>query len=186
MQHSRLSEPAEDSAGPGTSVMTRTSGSVAPMGGAEAGHAMPDYPVSLPITDDYDWEDDFDFASGDELPEELKWPDLGSAAADDEPPGEPNEAWFDDPDADYPEVVDYMKRLYAHCQSSDEFVASLKGLFPDLEEKVAKWTALGTEELGDYELSTDADIASGRGVTYLSGAEFLAAMAAHMTDPARE
>ena len=163
--------------------MTRTSGSVAPVGGAEAGHAMPDYPVSLPITDDYDWEDDFDFASGDELPEELKWPDLGSAAADDEPPGEPDGAWFDDPDAHFREVVDYMKRLYAHCQTSNEFAASLKGLFPDLEEKVAMCRAFETEDLGDDELSTDAEIALGRGVFFWCGAEMIAADMATLTDP---
>ena len=82
-------------------------------------------------------------------------------------PGEPDEAWSDDPDAYYEEVVDYMQRLHARCESSDEFVAALEGLFPGLEEKVAKARALAAEDLGDDDVpDPDADIAAGRGVIY--------------------
>lgn len=156
--------------------MTRTGASVTSVGGAEAGHAIPEPPLSLPITDDYDWEDDFDFGSDDELPEEMMWPELGSAAPGDEPPGEPDEAWLDDPDAHHDEVVGYMKRLYAHCKSSGDFVAALKDLFPDLEEKIAKCRAFAAEESNEgCEPSPDADIAAGRVVTFLSYAEMIAA-----------
>ncbi len=168
-------------ADPGASVSPATdpgSGSVALVGGADAEHVIPEPPLSLPITDDYDWEDDFDFASGDELPEEMRWPELGSAAADDERPGAPDGAWRDDPDGHLDDVVDYMKRVYAHSRSSDEFVAALKDLFPDLREKVDRGLALLAEylDLDDVELpSPDDDITAGRGVIYLSGAEMLAA-----------
>ena len=50
----------------------------------------------------------------------------------------PDEAWFDDPDAHFEEVVYYMRRLHRRCGSSDEFIAALSNLFPDLEEKVAR------------------------------------------------
>ena len=166
---------------PGAAVSPATdsgSGSVALVDGAEAEQVIPEPPLSLPITDDYDWEDDFDFGSCDELPEEMRWPELGSAAADDEPPGAPNDAWRDDPNAHHRDIVDYMKHVYAHSQSSDEFVAALTGLFPDLREKVDRGLALLAEyrDLDDDELpSPDDDIAAGRGVIYLSGAEMLAA-----------
>lgn len=164
--------------------MTRTSDSVAPVGGAEEGQATPDYPLSLPITDDYDWEDDFDFGSCDELPEEMMCPELGSAAADDEPPGEPDEAWIDDPDGHHREVVDYMRRVYSHCKTSDEFVSALKDLFPDLKENVAKCRAFAAEDFGeDDEPDPDADIAAGRGVFFWCGAEMIAADMATLTDP---
>ena len=102
-------------------------------------------------------------------------------------PGEPDEAWFDDPDAHYEDVVDYMKRLHTRCESSDEFVAALEGLFPGLEEKVAKARALAAEDLGDDDVpDPDADIAAGRSVIYPSSAEFLAALMARMADPVRD
>ena len=89
---------------------------------------------------------------------------------------QPDEAWFEDPDVHYDEVVYYMKRLHVRCDSSDEFVAALSGLFPDLEEKLAKSRALAAEDLGDDDVpDPDADIAAGRVVTFLSGAEMLAA-----------
>ena len=97
--------------------------------------------------------------------------------------GEPDEAWSDDPDAHYEDVVDYMKRLHIRCESSDEFVAALSGLFPDLEEKVAKERALAAEDFGDDEPDPDADIAAGRYVRYLSGAEMLAADLAYELEP---
>ena len=89
-----------------------------------------------------------------------------------------DEAWFDDPDAHYDEVVYYIKRLHVRCDSSDEFVATLSGLFPDLKEKVDRGLALLAEycDLDEDDLpDPDADIALGRGVLYLSGAEMLAA-----------
>ena len=150
--------------------MTRTSDSVDPVGGTETGHAMPDYPVSEPFPEGFDWPDDYEWPEGDH------WPALGSAAAGDDGPGEPHEAWSDDPDAHLDEVVDYMKRLYARCASSDEFVAALKGLFPDLDEKVAKSKALAAEDLGDDDVpDPDADIAAGRTVFFWCGAEMIAA-----------
>ncbi len=97
---------------------------------------------------------------------------------------QPDEAWFEDPDAHYDEVVYYIKRLHVRCDSSDEFVAALSGLFPDLEEKVDKSRALAVEDLGDDDLpDPDADIAEGRSVTFLSGAEMLAADLAMLSDP---
>ena len=108
--------------------------------------------------------------------------EVGAAGGDG--PGEPDEAWFDDPDAHLEEVVDYMRRLHARCESSDEFVAALKGLFPDLEEKVAKCRALVAEDLGEDDVpDPDADIAAGRTVFYRSGAEMLAADLATISDP---
>lgn len=101
----------------------------------------------------------------------------------DEWPGEPDEAWFDDPDAHFEDVVDYMKRLHIRCESSDEFVAALSGLFPDLEEKVAKERALAAEDFGNDEPDPEADIAAGRCVRYLSGAEMLAADLAYELEP---
>ncbi len=172
---------------PGASVSPATdsgSGSVVLVGGSEAEHVIPEPPLSLPITDDYDWEDDFDFGSDAELPDEMKWPELGSAAAADEPPGEHDEAWLDDPNAHHRDIVDYMKRVYAHSQNSEEFVAALKGLFPDLEEKVAKCRAFETEDLGDDdEPDPDADIAAGRVVSFWCGAEVVAANLATLADP---
>lgn len=172
---------------PGAAVSPATdsgSGSVALVDGAEAEQVIPEPPLSLPITDDYDWEDDFDFGSCDELPEEMRWPELGSAAADDEPPGAPNDAWLDDPNAHHRDIVDYMKRVYAHSQSSDEFVAALEGLFPDLEEKVAKCRAFEAEEFDEgCEPSPDDDIAAGRTVFFWCGAEMVAANLATLDDP---
>ena len=131
---------------------------------------MPDYPVSEPFPDDFNWPDDY------EWPDDNMWPELASAAAGDNWPGEPDEAWCDDPDAHYREVVDYMKGLYAHCESSDEFIAALKSLFPDLEEKVARARALTAEDLGEDDIpDPDADIAAGRSIFYRSGAELMAA-----------
>lgn len=91
---------------------------------------------------------------------------------------QPDEAWFEDPDAHYDDVVYYIERLHIRCDSSDEFVGALKGLFPDLKEKVDQGRALLAEylDLDDDELpSPDDDIAAGRSVIYLSGAEMLAA-----------
>ncbi len=97
---------------------------------------------------------------------------------------QPDEAWFEDPDAHYDDVVYYIERLHIRCDSSDEFVGALKGLFPDLEEKVAKCRAFDTEDFGDDELpSPDDDIAAGRVVTFLSGAEMIAADLAMLSDP---
>ena len=97
---------------------------------------------------------------------------------------QPDEAWFEDPDAHYDEVVYYIKRLHVRCDSSDEFVAALSGLFPDLKERVDKSRALAVEDLGDDDLpDPDADIAEGRSVTFLSGAEMLAADLAMLSDP---
>jgi len=91
---------------------------------------------------------------------------------------EPDEAWFDDPDAHLTEVVDYMKRLHLRCDTADEFVGALKGVFPDLREKVDRSLALQEElrDLDDDELpDPDDDIAAGRSIIYLSGAEMIAA-----------
>ena len=91
---------------------------------------------------------------------------------------QPDEAWFDDPDAHYDEVMYFIKRLHVRCDSSEEFISALKGLFPDLREKVDRGLALLAEyrDLDDDDLpDPDADIAAGRGVLYLSGAEMLAA-----------
>ena len=145
---------------------------MASVGEAEASQAIPENPVSEPFPEDFNWPDDY------EWPEPDVWPELGSTAIGDDHPGEPDEAWIDDPDAYLDKVVDYMKRLYAHSKNSDEFITALKGLFPDLREKVDRGLALLAEyrDLDDDELpDPDADIAAGRGVTYLSGAEMLAA-----------
>ena len=91
---------------------------------------------------------------------------------------EPDEAWFDDPDDHIEDVLYYMERLHVRCDSSDEFVAALRGLFPDLKEKVDRGLALLAEyrDLDDDDLpDPDADIAADRGVLYLSGAEMIAA-----------
>ena len=89
---------------------------------------------------------------------------------------QPDEAWFEDPNAHHDDVVYYIRRLHIRCDSSDEFVAALEDLFPDLEEKIAKARALAAEEFDEgCEPSPDADIAAGRVVRYLSGAEMLAA-----------
>ena len=92
---------------------------------------------------------------------------------------QPDEAWSDDPDAHYDDVVYYMERLHVRCDTADEFIGALSGLFPDLREKVQKSRALAVEDLGDDDFSDpDADIAAGRGVLYLSGAEMIAALMA--------
>ena len=136
------------------SVIDRGGDSVTPMGGSEPGHARRQDPASE------------------------------AAAAGGDGPGEPDEAWFDDPDAHYEEVVDYMERLHARCECSNEFVAALKGLFPNLEEKVARSRALAAEDLGEDDVpDPDADIAAGRCVTYLSSAEFHASSMARSSDP---
>lgn len=97
---------------------------------------------------------------------------------------QPDEAWFDDPDAHYDDVVYYIKRLRVRCDSSEEFVAALKDLFPDLEEKVAKARALAEEEFDEgCEPSPDDDIAAGRSVIYLSSAESCAARIVRESDP---
>ena len=94
---------------------------------------------------------------------------------------QPDEAWSDDPDAHYDDVMYYIERLHVRCDSSDEFIGALKGLFPDLKEKVDRGLALLAEyrDLDDDDLpDPDADIAAGRGVLYLSGAEMIAALMA--------
>ena len=97
---------------------------------------------------------------------------------------QPDEAWSDDPDAHYDDVMYYVKRLHVRCDSSDEFIAALKGLFPNLEDKVAEVRALVAEDLDDDDLpDPDADIAAGRVVTFLSGAEMIAADLAMLSDP---
>ena len=96
---------------------------------------------------------------------------------------QPDEAWFDDPDAHYEDVVYYMERLHVRCDSSDEFVAALKGLFPNLEEKVAEMRARVPEDLDDDVPDPDADIAAGRSILFLSGAEMIASMMAQGLDP---
>ena len=126
---------------------------VTPVGGTEPGLRMPDNPVSEPFDGESEW------------------------------PTDPNEDWFEDPDAYLEEVVDYMKRLHALCEGSDEFVAALQGLFPALAETVAQDRALGAEDIGDDELDPDAAIAAGRSVFYSSGAEMLAADMATISDP---
>ena len=97
---------------------------------------------------------------------------------------QPDEAWSDDPDAHLDDVMYYVKRLHVRCDSSDEFIAALKGLFPNLEDKVAEVRALVAEDLDDDDLpDPDADIAAGRGVLFLSGAEMLATEMAMLSDP---
>lgn len=97
---------------------------------------------------------------------------------------QPDEAWSDDPDAHYDDVMYYVKRLHVRCDSSDEFIAALKGLFPNLEDKVAEVRALVAEDLDDDDLpDPDADIAAGRVVTFLSGAEMIATDLAMLSDP---
>ena len=97
---------------------------------------------------------------------------------------QPDEAWFDDPDAHYDDVMYYIKRLHVRCDSSDEFIAALSGLLPNLEDKVAEVRALVAEDLDDDDLpDPDADIAAGRGVTFLSGTEMIATELAMLSDP---
>ena len=92
---------------------------------------------------------------------------------------QPDEAWSDDPDAYYDDVMYYMERLHVRCDTADEFIGALSGLFPDLREKVKESRALAVEDLGDDDFSDpDADIVAGRGVLYLSGAEMIAALMA--------
>ena len=162
--------------GSGTStapVVERGDGSVTPVEDTGAGHVGTDYPVSEPFPEGFNWPDDY------EWPEPDVWPGLGSATARDERPGEPGEDWIDDPDAHLDEVLEYMKRLYAHCESSDEFIAALKGMFPDLKEKVDRGLALLAEDPGIDDLpDPDADISAGRSVIYTSGAEMFAAQVA--------
>ena len=132
-----------------SSVIDRSATSVTPVDRTEPGHARPVCSAS------------------------------GATKAADGWPGEPNEDWFDDPDAYYDEVVEYMNRLYASCESSDEFLAALKGLFPELQDKVARARAMATEEFDEgCEPDADADIAAGRTVFYPSSAEFLASLMA--------
>ena len=149
---------------------------VTPVGGTEPGLRMPDNPVSEPFDGESEWPTD---------PNEdwFEDPDADLERVGHDWPGEPDEAWVSDPDAYLEEVVDYMKRLHALCEGSDEFVAALKGLFPELEEKVAQDRALGAEDIGDDELDPDAAIAAGRSVFYSSGAEMLAADMATISDP---
>ena len=106
---------------------------------------MPDNPVSEPFDGESAWPTD---------PDEdwFEDPDAYLERVGHDWPGEPDEAWVSDPDAYLEEVVGYMKRLYALCEGSDEFVAALKGLFPELEEKVAQGRALDAEEIGDDDL----------------------------------
>ena len=88
---------------------------------------------------------------------------------------QPDEAWFDDPDDHFEDVVYYMERLHVRCDSSDEFITALSGLFPNLRDKVAEVKALVDEDLNDDDVpDPDADIAAGRVVTFLSGAEMIA------------
>jgi len=165
-----------EGSGPSTvSVVERGADSVTPVEHTETGHAMPDYPVSEPFPEGFNWPDDY------EWPEPNPWPELGSATAGDEQPGEPDEAWIDDPDAYLKEVDDYMRRVWAHSKSSAEFVAALKPLFPDLREKVDRELARIAEvaHLDDDELPhPDDEIAAGRGVIYLSAPEMTAALMA--------
>ena len=97
---------------------------------------------------------------------------------------QPDEAWFEDPDAHYEDVVYYMRRLHVRCDSSDEFVGTLSGLFPDLRKKIDKARAFAAEEFDEgCEPSPDADIAAGRVVRFLSSTEMLAADLAMLSDP---
>ena len=137
---------------------------------------MPDNPVSGTFDGESAWPTDPDEAWFED-------PDAYLERVGHEWPGEPDEAWVSDPDAYLEEVVGYMKRLYALCEGSDEFVAALKDLFPELEEKVAQGRALDAEEIGDDDLDLDAEIAAGRSVFYSSGAEMLAADMATISDP---
>ena len=154
MGYRRQHDSPRDSGKSVASVMDHSGDSVTPVGGTEPDHARRPDPAS------------------------------GAAEAGDNWPSEPDEHWFDDPDAHLDEIVDYMKRLHARCASSDEFVAALKGLFPDLEEKVSRGRAMDQEDLGDYHMpDPDADIAAGRSIIYLSGAELLAADMADEFEP---
>lgn len=165
-----------EGSGPSTvSVVERGADSVNAVEDAETGHVMPDYPVSEPLPEDFNWPDDY------EWPEPDPWPELGSATAGDEQPGEPDEAWIDDPDAYLQEVDDYMRQVWAHSKTSAEFVAALKPLFPDLREKVDRGLAHIAEvaHLDDDELPhPDADNATGLGIIYLSAPEMTAALMA--------
>ena len=161
MGHEELHESLQSFGASVASAVDRCRDSVAPVGGTEPVPVRPGQPGSTTAPT--------------------------RAGDGDEWPSEPDEAWSDDPDAYYEEVVDYMKRLHARCESSDEFVAALVGLFPGLEKKVAEARALAAEDLGDDDApDPDADIAAGRGVTYLSSAEFRAALMARMADPVRD
>lgn len=165
-----------EGSGPSTvSVAERGADSVTAVEDTETGHVMPDYPVSEPLPEGFNWPDDY------EWPEPDPWPELGSATAGDERPGEPDEAWIDDPDAYLKEVDDYMRRVWAHSKTSAEFVAALKPLFPDLREKVDRGLAHIAEvaHLDDDELPhPDADNAEGLGIIYLSAPEMTAALKA--------
>ena len=94
-----------------------------------------------------------------------------------DPSRPPDEAWFDDPDAHLTEVVDYMRRLHLRCDTSDEFVGALKGMFPDLREKVDRSLALQAKfrDLDDDELPDPDDAIAARDIIYFSGAELIAA-----------
>lgn len=48
---------------------------------------MPDYPVSEPFPEGFNWPDDY------EWPEPDVWPELRSAAAEHDRPSKPDEAW---------------------------------------------------------------------------------------------
>ena len=170
-----LQDTLEGSGASTASVVERSRGSVTPVEDTETGHVMPEYPVSEPFPEGFNWPDDY------EWPEPDVWPELGSATAGDERPGEPDEAWIDDPDAYIEEVEHYISRVYAHSKSSAEFVAALKPLFPDLREKVDRGLARMAEvaHLDDDELpDPDDDIAAGRGIIYLSAGEMTAALMA--------
>lgn len=170
-----LQNTLEDSGVSTASVTERSAASVTPMGDTEMGQVMPDHPVSEPFPEGFNWPDDY------EWPEPDVWPELGSATAGDDRPGEPDEAWIDDPDAYLEEVDDYMSRVWAHSKTSAEFVAALKPLFPDLREKVDRGLARIAEvaHLDDDELpDPGGDNDAGRGIIYLSAPEMTAALMA--------
>ena len=170
-----LQTTLEGSGASTASVAERGADTMTPVEPTETGHVMPEYPVSEPFPEGFNWPDDY------EWPEPDPWPELGSATAGDEQPGEPDEAWIDDPDAYLKEVDDYMRRVWAHSKTSAEFVAALKPLFPDLREKVDRELARIAEvaHLDDDELPDPGDdAAAGRGVVYLSAPEMTAALRA--------
>ncbi len=100
-----------------------------------------------------------------------------------DPSQPPDEAWFDDPDAHLHDIVDYMERLHVRCDTSDEFIAALSGLFPDLKAKVNKAWAMALEDISEDDLPDPGTAAaSGDVVTFMSGAEMLAADLAMLSE----
>ena len=122
----------------GTSVMARGSDSMARVGGTEAGHVMPDYPVSEPFPDGFNWPDDYEWPTDVEIRQELL--------------------------ASLTELLGGRDPL---SMSLEEAVDVLKGRFPGVEAKVAKAIA-DDALYADKDPYPDPDtcVAEGRGTFF--------------------